>query len=222
VDPQQAIALGCRILSRVGQDHFVYGHLSARLDDGSIAIKAAGVPMATAAAHEVARLTLDGVNLTPQLRVHDETVMHLAVYRSRPEITAVVHTHPIYSHAASLHGPPEAVYSQDQVVFAGSLSFYDSALLVNSPESAADFALCLGQNRAALLRAHGLLTVGESVEEAVVLAVLLERAMQILVTARAAGPAVSPMHDTEVDELRALFERSHSTRMRDVWEALTR
>jgi L-fuculose-phosphate aldolase len=213
------IAQGCRILSRTGQDHFVYGHVSARVGKEVVAIKAGGVPMATVSPNDVARVTLDGTNMSPGLRIHDETIMHLAVYRSRPEVQAVVHTHPIYSHAASLHGPPTGVYSQDQVLFSDSLSFYDNALLVNNPESAAEFASCLGINRAALLRGHGLLTVGESVEEAVVLAVLLERAMQILVTARAVG-SPTPMRSDEVATLGQLFAASHSTRMRDVWAAL--
>jgi L-fuculose-phosphate aldolase len=143
------------------------------------------------------------------------------VYNSRPEVQAVVHTHPIYSHAASLYGPPVGIYSQHQVIFADSFAFCDNALLVNNPESAMNFASCLGSNRAALLRGHGLLTVGDSVEEAVVLAVLLERAMQIRVTARSAG-SPTPMRGDEVAALGHLFAASHPTRMRDVWGALAK
>jgi ribulose-5-phosphate 4-epimerase/fuculose-1-phosphate aldolase len=84
-----------------------------------------------------------------------------------------------------------------------------------------NFASCLGSNRAALLRGHGPLTVGDSVEEAVVLAVLLERAMQILVTARSAG-SPTPMRGDEVAALGHLFAASHPTRMRDVWGALAK
>ncbi|QLQ09214.1 MAG: class II aldolase/adducin family protein [Nocardioidaceae bacterium] len=215
------IAQACRILGQGGQDHFCYGHVSARVDQDAIAIKAAGFPLATLDTEQVARVGLDGTNLTSHLRLHDETVMHLAIYRSRPDVRAIVHTHPVISHAASLHGPPDGVYSQDQVVFADSLAFYDSALLVSDETSAAEFAACLGDNRAALLRAHGLLTVGGSVEEAVVLAVLLDRAMHLMLTARSAGH-VSAMRADEVTELRTRFDRAHATRVRDVWDALTR
>jgi ribulose-5-phosphate 4-epimerase/fuculose-1-phosphate aldolase len=177
--------------------------------------------MATATAADVALVTLDGDNLTPALRLHDETVMHLAVYRSRPDVCAIAHTHAVFAHVASLHGLPTGVYSQDQVPFAGSLAFFDNALLVNDDNIAAGFTTCLGTSRAALLRAHGLCTVGESVQEAVVLATLLERAMQILVTARRAGAGPEPMREDEVAALRTLFDHSHQTRVRDVWHAVT-
>lgn len=214
-DGAGAVALACRVLAYQGQDHFCYGHVSIRCGT-RIAIKAAGVSLAHMTEQTVAFLDADGTNTTPERRVHDETALHLAVYQARPDVGAVVHTHSEAAQAATMHEVPSSVFSQDGAPFAGSLARYSSAALVNTPARAATFAACLGPCRGALLSNHGIVTVGRDVAEAGALALVLDRALRVWLLAAAVGRPV-PIDDDEATDLAAAFERSHHTRMADIW-----
>jgi L-fuculose-phosphate aldolase len=113
---------------------------------------------------------------------------HLWIYRARPEINSIVHTHPPYCSAVSMVGAKLAVAHMDATVF-----HEDCAFLAEWPgvpvanEEGKLIAAALGSRRSILLAHHGLLTVGKTLEEAVYLAVLLEQAAQLSVLARSIG-----------------------------------
>lgn len=211
------MARSCRLLDHFSHEHFCFGHVSARLDPGGpVLVKAAGVGLGRVTAADVARVSTDGVNLTPDLRLHDETVLHLAVYRHRPDVGAVVHTHPAAVQAATALRLTADVFSQDGVCFHRSLAWYDSAALVSDERAGEDFAACLGSNRGVLLRSHGLVTVGADIVEACALALLLNRAVSTWLLAASAGTP-RPIADDDLESLAASFSRSHRGRMQSIW-----
>jgi L-fuculose-phosphate aldolase len=216
-DQHRAGVVGsCRILAHHGHDHYCFGHVSVRLaPEPLVLIKAAGVGLGGVEAHHVATVDLEGSNLTPGLALHDETALHLGIYRARPDVGAVVHTHPLSVQAATMLELPEGIYSQDGVPFHRLLSQYDTAELISDTGRGARFAACLGPNRGALLRSHGLVTVGADIVEATALALLLERNMAALLMASSAGTP-RPIGD-ELASLAAGFERSHRSRMEAIW-----
>ena len=70
------------------------GNISCRLPDGNILITASQSDKCELQAENVGGLTPDGKNLTPELKLSIESGMHLAIYKARPDIDAIVHAHP--------------------------------------------------------------------------------------------------------------------------------
>lgn len=116
------------------------------------------------------------------------TRFHLWVYRARPDVNCIVHTHPPYTSALSMLGEPLAVSHMDATPF-----FEDCAFLAEWPGvPVADaegelIASELGEKRSLLLAHHGLLVTGSNPEEALFLAVAMERAAHLHLLAKAAG-----------------------------------
>lgn len=215
-DPREDVVRSCRVLDHFGQDHFCFGHVSSRpVQGGSIYIKAAGVGLGGVEVSDVATVDESGETSEKGLRLHDETVLHLEIYRSRPDVGAVVHTHPISVQAMTMLDLTGDVYSQDGVAFHENLVWYDSAALISNAGLAQSFAACLGPSRAALLRSHGLVTVGTDVAEATVLALLLERSIAAWLLASSAG-SPRPI-GTDLRSLVEPFERSHRARVESIW-----
>ncbi|CAO5246660.1 Class II aldolase/adducin N-terminal domain-containing protein [Frankia sp. AgKG'84/4] len=212
-----AVATACRVLAADGQDHFCFGHVSVRRPGGGLMVKAVGPSLARVRPAQIAEVGPDGAVRTPGLRPHEETALHLAVYERRADVGAVVHTHPLAAQTATLFPPMDGgVFSQDEVPFAAGVAWYDDADLVANPARGRAFARCLGGARAALLRAHGLVTVGRDVAEATALALLLHRAIAVRLAAMAVGRP-RPMDPATVARLSAAFEAGHAGRMAAVW-----
>ena len=113
---------------------------------------------------------------------------HLHVYDARPDINAIVHTHPKFCSALSMLGEPLHVAHMD------TAGLYDDvAHLPHWPgipfgdEEGEIISTALGDKSAILLAHHGQLCVGPTVEAACVLGVTIERAAEMHLTARAAG-----------------------------------
>ena len=113
---------------------------------------------------------------------------HFWIYKSRPDVEAIVHTHPPYASALSMTGRALAVAHMDAAVF-----YQDCSHLEEWPgvpfadEEGRLISEALGGKRAVLLANHGFLTTGATLEEAVYLAVLFENAARLQMLAEATG-----------------------------------
>jgi L-fuculose-phosphate aldolase len=189
---RQALALGARILARHG--HFgvsLAGQITARAEDedGHFLTLGFAVGFDEARASRVATVD-DDLNPVRGSRTmpNPATRFHLWVYRGRPDVRAVVHTHPPAASALSMLGEDLVVAHMDQTPFADDLAYLrDWPGLPIGDDEGRLIADALGTKRSLLLANHGLLTTGRSVEEAVVLAVWLEHAAELHLRARAVG-----------------------------------
>jgi ribulose-5-phosphate 4-epimerase/fuculose-1-phosphate aldolase/nicotinamidase-related amidase len=214
------IALACRILHRHGHEHLCFGHVSGRVrGEERMLIKASGTGLEEVGAEDV--VAVDPSDGSLPAGAPDELPLHRELYRARPDVGGVVHTHPQASVAASLHPERWAVACQDAVPFWNRIAFHETAELVATPDAGRRLAATLGDGRAVLLRGHGLVTVGADVEEATVRAVQLERALRVQLAAQALGP-VEPLPDDELAELYARFEARGRERIRLIWDYLAR
>jgi L-fuculose-phosphate aldolase len=113
---------------------------------------------------------------------------HLWIYRERPAFNAIVHTHPPHASALGLVGEPLVAAHMDTMMFYNNCAFlpdWPGAPLFN--EEGRIISQALGDNRAILLAHHGLLTTGGDLDEALYLAVSLERACRMQLAARSVG-----------------------------------
>jgi L-fuculose-phosphate aldolase len=183
--------LGCRILG--DQGHW-YGGLAGQITargerEGTFWTLKFGVGADEATTADLILFdnklnTLDGEGLAnPAVR------FHLWVYRVRPDVQCIVHTHPPSITALSMMGRPLKVAHMDATPFHENCGYLGDwpGLPIGDSEGEI-IADALGPRRKALLLAHhGLLTAGASIEEAAVLATWMEHAAQAQLRAEAAG-----------------------------------
>ena len=169
---KQQLVDAIRMLERAGIiDH--NGHCSARRDAGTFYINSGASVRGALTVEDIVTVDMDGHLVEGSARPPLEFHIHSEVYRARPDVHSVMHTHPQWSTFLTMTGVKyQAVYAQG--VLLGALPVMDSPLSVNTRPMGEKLAATLGAAPAALLKAHGAVTVGADIVEAFVLAAYLE------------------------------------------------
>lgn len=176
-DLKSKVALSCRILGSRGVTKGSFGHVSARIPGTDrILIKSKGPDEAAlefATEKDIITIGLDGKVLEARkgLQSPHETAMHLAVFRARPEVMSVIHTHPdwvvILTATEKPLVPIFAAYNPPALgLLLEGIPLYPRAVTIVDDELGEDFMRVMGDKRACLLLGHGMTTAGKSVEEA--------------------------------------------------------
>lgn len=200
--PEQVNALRAEIV-RVGQwmharelvDGFS-GNISARLGPEHILATPSGLAKGMLTPEQLIIVDMDGklVQAAPGLKPTSELLMHLEAYRRRPDISAVVHAHPMTAIALTIAGISlaECVIPEAIVVF-GLVPTAPYATPSSIENQHAISELIVGHD-AILLQYHGSLTVGRSVTEAYLRLESLEHTAKIIALTRqlGGGPALPP------------------------------
>ncbi len=131
---------------------------------------------------------LEGVLVAGTARPHSERFIHSEIFRARPDVNAVIHTHPTHTVALSATGQEMRPSSQGGAMFTDALPVYTETMdLIRTQAMGRSLAACLGSHHAVLMRSHGVTMTGPSLEQAVVLCVMLEEAARVQLLAAAAG-----------------------------------
>jgi ribulose-5-phosphate 4-epimerase/fuculose-1-phosphate aldolase len=136
-------------------------------------------------------------------------MIHAAIYEARPDVQSVVHTHQPLATAFSVSGVPlKPIYNQ-AAPFAPETPILPSPRLIYTVQDGAEVVQTLGDRKALLLQGHGIVTVGEGVEEATSNAVYLERTAYMQWVASCLGaPTIMPQRDIEFMK-ENMVARSH-------------
>jgi L-fuculose-phosphate aldolase len=113
-----------------------------------------------------------------------EVTVHLAVYRRRPDVNAIVHTEPVFANVWGVIGEPITGTLVNMVIYTkGDVPIMPFAL---SNNTAFGDAMCdvMGDRNAVVWANHGLLTVGDNLRDAFKTSVAVESAARVLVHAR--------------------------------------
>ncbi len=189
---REQVALGCRILAANGHDDFVWGHVSARDPQGRGAwMKASTFGFDEITAEHVILVGFDGEILAGDHPRHIEWPIHLEILKARPDLTSVVHTHPPHSIAIAASGQPLLPVSHAGTMFVPPEvpCFTRTAELIVTEELGTEVADTLAHLHALFLVNHGIVTAGATIRDAVIRAVLLEKAAhQQMLTHAFGGP----------------------------------
>jgi L-ribulose-5-phosphate 4-epimerase len=191
-----------RVLASEGQGDYVAGHISVRLPGAPdrFLMKPAGIGLEEMTADNIITVDLDGRKVEGTMSRHNEVFIHSEVLRARPDIQAVIHTHPPHAVAFSSLGRPLLPVGNDGVFFSGGLPiFSETTDLIVTQARGASVARCLGAHPALILRNHGIVAAARSIEEAVWIALKLEKACRVQMLAEAAG---GPRLVAEGDDLK--------------------
>ena len=173
------LTLAYRIFGAMGWGEFGDGHISARDPEQNDCfwLLKYGVAFTRATVDDLILLNPqgktiagEGVANAPGFRIH------MPILRARNDINAAAHTHTPWGTSFSAEVRPVKPISQESCVFYGDcVIFDDEEVRVQDVEAGERIAQCLGRKNSIILRNHGLLTAGESIEGAVARFALLER-----------------------------------------------
>jgi L-fuculose-phosphate aldolase len=171
----------CKILYVEGHNDFNHGQISARrLRSDLYWIRAAARGFDEIADDDFVLVDRQGTKLAGKGAVPPEWPIHSEVYRLRSDVGSIVHTHPPGAVAFSATGRPIRPVSHDGAFFATGVPIFSATTnTIIDTETAKLLATQLGDAKGALLKNHGIVTVGGTVRDAVIAALLLERAAQV-------------------------------------------
>ncbi|MBA3470841.1 MAG: L-ribulose-5-phosphate 4-epimerase [Herpetosiphonaceae bacterium] len=151
------------------------GNVSARDPESNlVVIKPSGVMYEDLRPEDHVVLTLAGDVVEGSLKPSSDTASHLYIYRQRPEINGIVHTHSPYATAFAALGRPIPVYLTAMAdEFGGPIPCAGFAL-IGGEEIGRQVVEHIGASPAVLLKNHGVFTIGKTARAAVKAAVMTE------------------------------------------------
>jgi ribulose-5-phosphate 4-epimerase/fuculose-1-phosphate aldolase len=191
---KQRLAAGFRLFGKFGFDEGVAGHITARDPEhlDHFWVNPLGTSFSHIRASDLIRANDRGEVVEGEGILNTAAfAIHSAVHAARPDVIAAAHAHSIYGKSWSTLGRLLDPLTQDACAFYEDHALFDDYTgVVLDPDEGKRIAHALGERKALILRNHGLLTVGHSVDEAVWWFVTMERSCQAQLLAEAAGTPV--------------------------------
>ena len=188
---KQRLALAFRIFGRLGFDEGVAGHITARdpEHEDHFWVNPFGLSFKLITADDLILVNHHGEVVEGGWPVNQAAfAIHAGIHAARPDVVAAAHSHSKFGRAWSTLGETLSPITQDSCIFhEDHVLFDDYTGVVNDPEEGKRIAHALGDTKAAILRNHGILTVGQTIEECVFWYVTMERTCEVELLARAAG-----------------------------------
>jgi len=141
---------------------------------GYVVIKPSGIRYEDLRPEHMLVVDVEGKVIEGNLKVSSDTASHLYIYRNRPDVNGVVHTHSAYATAFAAVGKPIPVYLTAQADEFGGPIPCGGFALIGGEEIGKVVLESIGDSKAVLLKNHGVFTVGPSSEAAVKAAVMVE------------------------------------------------
>lgn len=172
-----------RVFARNHYTEGTAGHISVRdpIDTHTFWINPLGVHFSLLKASDMVRVDYEGSIIEGDGAVNKAAFsIHSALHNARRDINAACHCHIIYGRAYSVFNKPLEMLNQDVCTFYKSHAVYEDfgGVAVDENEGK-EIAKAIGKGKGAILRNHGLITVGETVDEAGYLFMLMEKSCQI-------------------------------------------
>ena len=191
---KERLAAAFRLFGRFGFDEGVAGHITARdpeLHD-HFWVNPFGLNFSHIRVSDLILVNDKGEVVEGSAPVNTAAfAIHGQVHAARPDVVAAAHAHSIYGKSWSTLGRLLDPLTQDACAFYEDHAMFDDYTgVVLDPEEGKRIAHALGGKKAVILRNHGLLTVGRSVEEAAWWFITMERTCQAQLLAEAAGTPV--------------------------------
>ena len=207
------VALGNRIMFHQGLADY-HGHVSARIPGTRrFYIKPVLAPLGEIAPKHIIEVDIDRYfevceqnyakagNQRAVTKIKTpprETMIHAAIYDSRPDVNSVVHTHQTLATAFSVAGTPILPIYNQAAVFAPETPIFPSPRLIYTMQDGKEICATLKDRMAMLIKGHGVIVVGDSLDYATVHAIYLERTAYMQFVVSCVGkPAIMPQKEID-------------------------
>jgi len=129
-------------------------------------------------ASQIVIVDMDNNHLAGNGKASSETLVHLEIYKARPDVNAVAHTHSVYATAHAVANKPIEPWVVETLLYGGRVEVAPFAI-PGTMELAKSAAETLGEKNAVLLQHHGVVCVGRDLDEAFLNALYLEDTAKI-------------------------------------------
>ena len=189
---KQAVAAAAREMAELGLVTGSSGNVSTRLpaleeSTELLAITPSGKPHANLEIDDIVVADFDIEPVEGDLVPSSESLLHAAIYRARPDVNAVMHTHSVFCSVAAVAGLEIPPIIDEMVIAIGGPIKVSEYAFPATQELADSVCAALGERNAALIRHHGAVGVGGDLREALDVCALAERAAQVFVYASLLG-----------------------------------
>ena len=193
---KEEVLWGCRLMVERGYLLGTVGNLSARADGTDlVVITPTSLPYDTMTEDDLVVVNLNGEIVSGKHQPSIECSMHLGVYRARPELRALVHTHSKYATTVSLIKELDimpAIDTEQSLYLGGDINIVPFAF-PGSKELAEYVKDGIGTTAGLLMANHGALGVGISMKDAVIASDIIERNSEMYLLLKAGGFDYKPM-----------------------------
>lgn len=216
-DLRQKVAISMRILAMQGCVRHILGHVSARIpgtDEMFIRCRGGNERgLLYTDVQQIRRLNFDGTGsgLGEGYMVPHELPIHGEIYKTRPDVRAVVHAHPYASVVCSIAGLElRPIYGAFEplgmAIAARGVPVYPRSILISRPDLARDLILTMGDRYCCLMKGHGVTVVGRSVEAATLLALQLEILARVTLEIAQSGKEAPSVSQQDMDAFHSVAE----------------
>lgn len=177
-----------------------WGNVSTRdAKTGYIALTPSGMDYLQLEAEDIVIIDSEGNTVDGGRKPSSEIRLHVEMYRSRPDIMAIVHTHSVYGSTCACAGKAIPPLVEDLVQIVGGSVDVAPYALPGTDEVAANAVKALAGKFAVLLENHGAVGVGNNLDDALTVCQLLEKSAQIYLFSQLIGGAkILPEHDVKI------------------------
>lgn len=188
---KEKLLLANKILDREGLARPM-GHISVRVPGTYTFLMTRRIAPGMATMDDILLLNLDREVIEGTYsKTYSEAVIHSEIYEKRPDVNSVAHTHSLYVTALSMTDISILPASHEAMELCKEpVRIYGKIDFIYEEEQAAEIANELGPNKAVMLRGHGAVVIGKSIEEATIMALKLENVAKQQLLARLAGALV--------------------------------
>lgn len=179
-----------------------FGHISVRIPNTDTFLIARSVAPGLVTMNDIVVCDMNEKVLGGRYKTtYAELAIHTGVYKKRKEFNSVIHSHSSYVIALSLAETTVLPTDVTSIVLGPQpIAVFEKVVFINKPELGREAADLLGPNKAVILKGHGALVVGRSVEDAIYVARNLENTAMLQLMALSAGKLV-PLTDLEKQPL---------------------
>jgi len=187
-----------------------WGNLSVKdPETGLIYIKPSGMPYKDITAEDVVVMDRDFRVIEGRRKPSVEFHLHISIMNARPDIFAIIHTHPIYSSVFGVLHEAIPAISEDFAQLVGDRALCCEYAMPGTPKLAGNVVEALGsRGKAVLIPNHGAVCVGKNLDEAKKVAAVVEKTAQVYLLARSIGEPHVLSHE-DVANMHAFFENSY-------------
>lgn len=188
---QETMARACRVIASRQEDAGLAGQISARSarGEGIYWTLRFGLGWDEAKPEDFIEVDQDLNTISGTGMANPATRFHLWVYKSRPDVHSIIHTHSPWMQALAAARQPLVVAQMDMTPFHNDCAFLgDWPGVPIADQEGVIIMGALKENRSLVMAHHGMLTTGATVQEATYLAVYLERAARTQLRASVVGP----------------------------------
>jgi len=197
---KERLVTALRLFGRFGFEEGVAGHITARDPEWTdhFWVNPFGMSFKRIRMSDLILVNHDGQVVQGKYHVNQAAfAIHSQVHQARPDVIAAAHSHSTYGRALSTLGELLEPLTQDVCAFYEDHALFDDYTgVVLDTEEGRRIAAALGDRKAVILRNHGLLTVGDSVDAAAWWFITMERSCQVQLLAKAAGAPVPIDHES--------------------------